>query len=412
MRIILTILCFLLTTNVYAREISSPPPLKESPVALQHYLEEIYQGVHTFDVVAAKPTSTPSEGFTKMFDSSSTYKLYSYLNDGWRRIDFMDGSITIGSGGTGVDYSITFDGEDNNGVITWKEDEDYFESSDKWLFLDKISFTQTDENEYIDSLTDGELDLEATTSINFRINTTEQIQILDGILQPITSNDIDIGTSSLLIKDIWQIGKHQLRDSAIGIYSQADTFMDLFADGAVRIGDSSAGAPTNYVEIESDGDVNFVAGAGLQFGEIFAHDNAVETDFGGSGVGNKSQITIFTTDGVSNGDVTPSNSQDHITLGKAGMYFVSISIAASTSAGGSDEYGFSLWKNNGDTEFANVHSHRIFGGGGGDFGSISMSGIIDGTASDTLEVWVWNEDNTESILIDDITLSAMQIGGT
>ena len=47
--------------------------------------------------------------------------------------------------------------------------------------------------------------------------------------------------------------KINLRDTAIGIYSQADTYLDIFADGAVRIGDSSAGAPTNYTEFEPDG---------------------------------------------------------------------------------------------------------------------------------------------------------------
>jgi hypothetical protein len=46
--------------------------------------------------------------------------------------------------------------------------------------------------------------------------------------------------------------KINLRDTAIGIYSQADTFLDLFADGGVRIGNSSAGAPTNYTHIEAD----------------------------------------------------------------------------------------------------------------------------------------------------------------
>jgi len=45
------------------------------------------------------------------------------------------------------------------------------------------------------------------------------------------------------------------RDAAIGIYSQADTFLDLFADGAVRIGDSSAGAPTNYANFAPDGEL-------------------------------------------------------------------------------------------------------------------------------------------------------------
>ena len=48
---------------------------------------------------------------------------------------------------------------------------------------------------------------------------------------------------------------HLFRDTAIGIYSQADTFLDIFADGAVRIGDSSAGAPTNYSQFAADGEL-------------------------------------------------------------------------------------------------------------------------------------------------------------
>lgn len=55
--------------------------------------------------------------------------------------------------------------------------------------------------------------------------------------------------------------KINLRDTAIGIYSQADTYMDLFADGGIRIGDSSAGAPTNYANIAPDGEVTLVGTA-------------------------------------------------------------------------------------------------------------------------------------------------------
>jgi hypothetical protein len=66
--------------------------------------------------------------------------------------------------------------------------------------------------------------------------------------------------------------KFLLRDTAIGIYSQADTFMDLFADGAVRIGDSSAGAPTNYVNIAPDGEIT-LAGTARVKGQILI-DNA------------------------------------------------------------------------------------------------------------------------------------------
>jgi len=50
-------------------------------------------------------------------------------------------------------------------------------------------------------------------------------------------------------------------DTAIGIYSQADTFMDLFADGGIRIGDSSAGAPTNYLNISPAGTVTLAGSA-------------------------------------------------------------------------------------------------------------------------------------------------------
>jgi hypothetical protein len=53
----------------------------------------------------------------------------------------------------------------------------------------------------------------------------------------------------------------QLRDTAIGIYSQADSFMDIYADGAVRIGNSAAGAPTNYTKFEPDGTMVMVGDA-------------------------------------------------------------------------------------------------------------------------------------------------------
>jgi hypothetical protein len=42
----------------------------------------------------------------------------------------LGGNLTIGSGAAGIDYNITFDGETNNGVLTWMGDEDYFKFSD------------------------------------------------------------------------------------------------------------------------------------------------------------------------------------------------------------------------------------------------------------------------------------------
>lgn len=57
--------------------------------------------------------------------------------------------------------------------------------------------------------------------------------------------------------------KIEFFDTAVGMYSQADTFMDIFADGALRIGDSSSGAPTNYSNFSATGTLTFAGSARL-----------------------------------------------------------------------------------------------------------------------------------------------------
>ncbi len=54
-------------------------------------------------------------------------------------------NLTIGSGSAGVDYTLTFDGADSDGVLTWMEDEDYFKFSDDILInsTEKIQFYDT-----------------------------------------------------------------------------------------------------------------------------------------------------------------------------------------------------------------------------------------------------------------------------
>jgi len=64
-----------------------------------------------------------------------------YFTDGTRTVELtnganalvtagtniLGGNTTIGLGAAGVDYTLTFDGQDNDGVITWQEDEDNFQ---------------------------------------------------------------------------------------------------------------------------------------------------------------------------------------------------------------------------------------------------------------------------------------------
>jgi len=71
------------------------------------------------------------------------------------------------------------------------------------LFSDKASFTQVDDKEYIDSLADGYLDFEATTGLRFRINGTEQINLIDGVLAGTTDSDVSLGSTTKEFKDLW-----------------------------------------------------------------------------------------------------------------------------------------------------------------------------------------------------------------
>lgn len=185
----------------------------------------------------------------------------------------------------------------------------------------------------------------------------------------------------------------------------------LLVDGGadvVRLGDGD----TNYAQFSATGDLIFTGTSGLVFGEIYANDVADTITITTAGQANKVQITSFAVDGLTN-NMTASNANDDITVLVAGMYFCSVSVTLSSAGGGgADDIGFAVYKNNGTSEFTNLHGHRKLAGGGGDRGSATMSGIVDLAVNDTIEVWIWNEDSTDNVVVDDITLSLTMVGGT
>jgi len=82
-------------------------------------------------------------------------------------------AITIGDGTAGTDIAVTFDGETGDGVLTWMEDEDYFQFSDDLLLTttEKLQFRDT--AIYINSSADGQLDLVADTEIQIAATTVD-----------------------------------------------------------------------------------------------------------------------------------------------------------------------------------------------------------------------------------------------
>ena len=88
-------------------------------------------------------------------------------------------AITIGDATAGTDIAVTFDGESADGVLTWMEDEDYFQFSDDLLLTttEKLQFRDT--AIYINSSADGQLDLVADTEIQIAATTIDINGLVD-----------------------------------------------------------------------------------------------------------------------------------------------------------------------------------------------------------------------------------------
>jgi len=171
-------------------------------------------------------------------------------------------AITIGNATAGTDITVTFDGESNDGVLAWMEDEDYFKFSDDILLNSTERLNFGDTGTYIFQSTDGQLDIVADTELQIAAATVDingnvdisgtltvagavdlgdaalsnvgavqldsiagdgdtntsitfsgsdvitiatggagRLTIGDGALSPVTNNQIDLGTASLEFKD-------------------------------------------------------------------------------------------------------------------------------------------------------------------------------------------------------------------
>ena len=86
--------------------------------------------------------------------------------------DLNMNSLTIGAGAD-TDITLTFDANSADGVITWMEDEDYFQFSDDILMSTTERINLRDTAIYIYSSADGQLDLVADTEIQIAATTID-----------------------------------------------------------------------------------------------------------------------------------------------------------------------------------------------------------------------------------------------
>ena len=168
------------------------------------------------DVIQASDTNDEFNQLLAAFASSTGHTHDGTTAEGGPITKLLGTGITIGDGTSGTDITVTFDGETNDGELKWMEDEDYFEFSDDILVAstEKVQFRDT--AIYINSSTDGQLDLVADTEIQIAATTIDINGAVDVSGNLSVGGNLDVtGTLDLSDSDFTNVGDIQL-DSISG----------------------------------------------------------------------------------------------------------------------------------------------------------------------------------------------------
>ncbi len=125
------------------------------------------------DVITADLFNNEYDQLLAAFAASTGHTHDGTAAEGGPITKLLGTNITIGDATAGTDITVTFDGESNDGVFKWMEDEDYFEFSDDILIASDEKLQFRDTAIYINSSADGQLDLVADTEIQIAATTVD-----------------------------------------------------------------------------------------------------------------------------------------------------------------------------------------------------------------------------------------------
>ena len=304
------------------------------------------------DTINAADTNDEFDQLLAAFAASTGHTHDGTTGEGGPISALVSNAITFGTGAD-TDIAVTFDANSNDGVITWKEDEDYFEFSDDILLAttEKVQFRDT--AIHISSSTDGQLDIVADNEVQIAATTIDingnvdisgtltigsagiseaELEILDGATVTTTELNImdgDTTASSTTVVDADRVVMNddgtmkQVAVTDLAAYfddeitampnlTSVGTLTTLTVDNIVingtNIGHTS---DTDAIAIASDGDVTFsqdvvitgdltVSGDDITMGTNTAGNLLIAdgTNFNSVAVGSLSEISTVANDDV------------------------------------------------------------------------------------------------------------------
>jgi hypothetical protein len=125
------------------------------------------------DIITAAHTNDEFNQLLAAFAASTGHTHDGTTAEGGPITKMLGTSLTLGDGTAATDITVTFDGESNDGVMKWMEDEDYFEFSDDILIASTEKLQFRDTAIYINSSADGQLDIVADTEVQIAATTID-----------------------------------------------------------------------------------------------------------------------------------------------------------------------------------------------------------------------------------------------
>ena len=266
------------------------------------------------DVITAADTNNEFDQLLAAFAASTGHTHDGTTAEGGPITKLLGTSITIGDATSGTDITVTFDGESNDGVFKWMEDEDYFRFSDDILIdtTEKIQFRDT--AIYINSSADGQLDIVADTEIQIAATTIDMNGAAD------ISGNLAVGGNLTVAGNATVTGT------------------TTFNGGTLTLGDSASdnvvfGADVDSNIIPDDDDTYDLGSASQEWRNIFidgtAHIDTLDVDVNATVAGTLGVTGTTTGTTIAASTAFVPTIADGATLGTASLEFGDLYLADS-----------------------------------------------------------------------------------
>ena len=161
----------------------------------------------TGDTIEAADTNEEFDALVTAFGTSG-HVHDGTAGNGGKVSKLLGTAITIGDATAGTDIAVTFDGESNDGVLTWMEDEDRFQYSDDVMIVDDetlifgtdsdwtIKYDESGDNDLV--LTGSDMAIESSTSAKPVLTITNTNADANGATLKFNKNGSSPATSDVI----------------------------------------------------------------------------------------------------------------------------------------------------------------------------------------------------------------------